>query len=266
MFDQIPASSEMLMERPRIRRRVIVALAIFVIGSALLHISFGSSVAAVSAHWRNAGPPDQDAVTVITISQSIRDAFMRPTPTPTPPPVIAKRTTLHLAQLKYREIGVADSARNHQSNLAEHVSLISMQRPERSRTTPTDTAPRVAATEVPSVPSHSATSATADTGGTADELASAVVWGDDNPVRVVRQSALPSGLVATARPARVEVEIGPDGNVISVQLVQSSGDTNLDDAALAAAKQSVYAPATLNGLPVHGTLTIDFPIAGTSST
>jgi TonB family protein len=168
--------------------------------------------------------------------------------------------------LKYREIGVADSARNHQANLAEHVSLISMQRPERPPTTPTDTAPRVAATEVPSVPSHSATSATADTGGTADELASAVVWGDDNPVRVVRQSALPSGLTATARPARVEVEIGPDGDVISVQLVQSSGDTNFDDAALAAAKQSVYAPATLNGLPVHGTLTIDYPIAGTSST
>jgi hypothetical protein len=133
MFDQIPASSEMLVERPRIRRRVIVALAIFVIGSALLHVSFGSSVAAMSAHWRNAGPPDQDAVTVITISQSIRDAFMRPTPKPTPPPVIARRTTLHLAQLKYREIGVADSARNHQANLAEHVSLISMQRPERSK-------------------------------------------------------------------------------------------------------------------------------------
>jgi TonB family protein len=266
MFDQIPASSELLIERPRIRRRVIVALAIFVIGSALLHISFGSSVAAMSARWRNAGPPDQDAVTVITISQSIRDAFMKPTPKPTQPPIIAKRTTLHLAQLKYREIGVVDSAHNHSATLAEHVSLITMQRPEKSKTTPTDTAPRVAATEVPSVPSHSATSATADTGGNADELASSVVWGDDNPVRVVRQSALPAGLPAADRPARVEIEIGPDGNVISVELLQSSGDANFDEAALAAAKQSVYAPATLNGLPVHGTLTLDFPTGGTSST
>jgi len=39
-----------------------------------------------------------------------------------------------------------------------------------------------------------------------------------------------------------------------------------DAAALAAAKQSLYAPATLNGLPVHGTCTIDFPADGTSPT
>lgn len=266
MFEQIPASSESLIERPRIRRRVIVALALFVIGSALVHVSFGSSVAAMSAHWRNANPSDQDAVSVITLSRTIRDTFIQPTPTPTPPPLIAKRTQLHLAQLKYREIGAADPAPGHRAILAQRVALISMQRPEKSKIRPEETAPRVAATEVPSVPSHAATSASADTGGTSDELASAVVWGDDNPVRVVRQAALPSGLPATARPARVEVEIGPDGDVISISLVQSSGDSTFDAAALAAAKQSVYAPATLNGLPVHGTCTIDFPAGETNPT
>jgi TonB family protein len=266
MFEQIPASSEMLTERPRIRRRVIVALALFVIGSALLHVSFGSSVAAMSAHWRNAGPSGQDAVTVITFSRHVRDIFVRPTPTPTPPPIIAKRTVLHLAQLKYREIGSANPASGRRANLAQRVALISLQRPEKAKIPPAESAPRVAATEVPSVTSHSATSATADTGGTSDELASAVVWGDDNPVRIVRQAALPGGLTATARPARVEIEVGPDGNVISVSLVQSSGDSTFDAAALEAAKQSVYAPATLNGLPVHGTCTIDYPTGGTSPT
>ena len=258
MFEQIPASSELLTERPRIRRRVIFALVLFVIGSALLHVSFGSSVAAMSLRWRNAGPSGQDAVTVITLSRSVRDVFIRPTPTPTPPPVIAKRTQLHLAQLKYREIGAAIPA--------QRVALISLQRPEKSKIPPAESAPRVAATEVPSVPSHAATSASADTGGTSDELASAVVWGDDNPVRVVRQAALPSGLPATARPARIEIDIGPDGNVIGVSLVQSSGDSTFDAAALEAAKQSVYAPATLNGLPVHGSCTIDFPADGTNPT
>jgi TonB family protein len=266
MFEQIPASSELLTERPRIRRRVIVALVLFVIGSALVHISFGSSVAAVSAHWRNAGSSNQDDVSVITLSRSIHDAFIRPTPTPTPPPVIAKRTQLHLAQLKYREIGAADTAPGHRAVMAQRVSLISLQRPEKSKLRPADTAPRVTATEVPKVKSNAATSASADTGGTSNELASAVVWGDDNPVRIVRQAALPGGLPATARPARVEIEVGPDGDVISVSLAQSSGDSTFDAAALEAAKQSVYAPATLNGLPVHGTCTVDFPAGGTNPT
>ena len=266
MFDQIPASSEMLTERPRIRRRVIVALVLFVIGSALLHVSFGSSVAAMSSYWRNAGPGDQDAVSVITLSRSIHDVFIKPTPTPTPPPVIAKRTVLHVAQLKYREIGAANPAPGRRAVLAQRVSLISLQRPEKSKIRLEDSAPRVAATEVPSVASHAATSASADTGGTSNELASAVVWGDDNPVRIVRQAALPAGLAAPARPARVEVEVGPDGNVISVELVQSSGDPNFDAAALAAAKQSLYAPATLNGLPVHGTCDIDYTAGGTNPT
>jgi TonB family protein len=266
MFEQIPASSEWVTERPRIRRRVIFAFVLFVVGSALLHISFGSSVVAMSAHWRNAGPSDQDAVTVITLSRSIRDEFIRPTPTPTPPPVIAKRTQLHLAQLKYREIGTENPAGGRRVILAQRVAMISVQRPEKSKNPPPDTAPRVAATEVPSVPSSSTTSASADTGGTSDELASAVVWGDDNPVRIVRQAALPTGLAAPARPARVEIEVGPDGNIVSISLVQSSGDATDDAAALAAAKQSLYAPATLNGLPVHGTCTIDFPADGTSPT
>jgi TonB family protein len=266
MFDQIPASSDSLFERPRIRRRVIFALLLFVIGSLFLHVSFGSSVAAMSTHWRNAGPPDQGAVSVITLSRSIRDTFIRPTPTPTPPPVIAKRTILHLAQLKYREIGSQIPARGRGANVAQRVALISAQKPEKSKIRPEDAAPRVAATEVPSAASHSATSASADTGGTSNELASAVVWGDDNPARVVRQAALPSGIAVPARPARVEIEVGPDGNIISVNLSQSSGDSAFDQAALAAAKQSQFAPATLNGLPVHGTCTIYFSAGGTSST
>jgi TonB family protein len=266
MFDQIPASSETLVERPRIRRRVIVALVLFVIGSALLHVSFGSSMAAMSSYWRSAGPGDQDSVSVITLSRSIHDVFIKPTPTPTPPPVIAKRTVLHLAQLKYHELGAANPTPGRRAILAQHVSLISMQRPEKTKRPSEATAPRVAATEVPSVTSHSLSSASADTGGSGNELASAVVWGDDNPARIVRQTELPSGLAATSRPARVEVEVGPDGNVISVNLVQSSGDSNFDEAALAAAKQSLYAPATLNGLPVHGTCTVDFSPGATNPT
>jgi protein TonB len=58
----------------------------------------------------------------------------------------------------------------------------------------------------------------------------------------------------------LEVEVGPNGNVESVRIVQSSGDPAMDEAAMEAARKSSYAPATLNGLPVHGECIIDFPV------
>jgi TonB family protein len=262
MFDQIPASSVSLVEKPRIRKRVLFGLALFIIGSGLLHVSFGTSVAAMSPWWRNAGPSDQDAVSVITLSRSIRDPIEKPTPTPTPTPIIAKRTALNVAMLKYLELG-AERRVAPLHKASRRVAQISLDRPAKFR--PADeTAPRVSATEVPNAQSHSATSAAAYTGGNSDELANNVVWGDDNPARVVREAPLPAGLPETARSARVDVEIGPDSEIISVTLTQSSGNADFDAAALAAAKQSAYSPATLNGLPVHGVCTLEFPNNTTS--
>lgn len=262
MFEQIPASSEPITEKPRIRKRVLFALALFVIGSAFLHVSFGASVAAMSSFWRNAGPADSNDVSVITLSRSERDPIEKPTPTPTPTPVIAKRTAINIAQLKHLELDrEARLAITHR--VSRRVSQITLDKPAKFKPAD-DSAPRVAATVDPNTQTHAATSATAYTGGSSDELANAVVWGDDNPARVVRASALPAGLPETPRPARVDVEVGPDGNVISVTLSQSSGNPDFDAAALAAAKQSVFAPATLNGLPVHGTCTLEFPNASTS--
>ncbi len=262
MFEQIPASSESLVEKPRIRKRVLFALALFIIGSALLHVSFGASVAAMSPWWRNVGPSDSDAVSVITLSRSAHDPFERPTPTPTPKPIIAKRTALNIAHIKYLELGVSEHAAPLHK-IARRVAQISFDKPTKVKTVE-DSAPRVAATEEPNAQSHSTTSATAYTGGTGDELANSVVWGDDNPPRVVRLAQLPAGLPEIAKSARVDVQVGPDGNVISETLVQSSGNSDFDAAALAAAKQTVFAPATLNGLPVHGTCTLEFPTTSTS--
>lgn len=257
MFEQIPASSESLIEKPRIRKRVLFGLAVFIIGSSLLHISFGTSVAAMSSYWRNVGPSDKDGVSVITLSRSAHDPFEKPTPTPTPTPIIVKRTALNVAMLKYLELGAEQRvARLHR--LAHKVAQISLDKPAKFRPA-AETAPRVAATEMPNGQSHSATSAAAYTGGTGDELANNVVWGDDNPARVVREAPLPAGLPETARPARVDVEIGPDSQIIGVTLVQSSGNPDFDAAALAAAKQSAYTAATLNGLPVHGDCLLEFP-------
>jgi TonB family protein len=105
--------------------------------------------------------------------------------------------------------------------------------------------------------------AQADTGANQARLAGAIQWGDDNPPRLIALGG--SAMADTGRHARVEVEVGPDGQVISVRLVESSGDPKVDAAALDTARKSSFAPATLNGLPVHGKCTIEFP-SGLAST
>lgn len=57
------------------------------------------------------------------------------------------------------------------------------------------------------------------------------------------------GLTGTAQ---VEVTLRPDGGVQSVAIYKSSGSTALDDAALAAARQTTYAAARRNCEPVPG--------------
>ena len=84
------------------------------------------------------------------------------------------------------------------------------------------------------------------------------MWGDDNPVRVLKLADL-SLASPPPQPIKIEVDVGPDGNILNVRLLQSSGDANLDAMALDAARKTVFAPATLNGLPVHGTIVLEYP-------
>jgi TonB family protein len=51
---------------------------------------------------------------------------------------------------------------------------------------------------------------------------------------------------------RVDVTVEADGTVKAVRVVRSSGRTDADDAALAAARASRYRPATSNCTPVEG--------------
>jgi protein TonB len=50
----------------------------------------------------------------------------------------------------------------------------------------------------------------------------------------------------------VTVTIGPDGNLIDAKVSQSAGNMSLDQAALAAARQSTYAPKIVNCQPTTG--------------
>lgn len=50
----------------------------------------------------------------------------------------------------------------------------------------------------------------------------------------------------------VEVTIGPSGNLVDAKIAQSGNNMQMDQAALAAARQSTYAPKVVNCQPVTG--------------
>lgn len=237
------------------RKRTAAGLVAFVILSAAVHFILGPVLTNATPHFAASDGADQ--VSIVTLSRKQELQKMPPPPTPTPSPRPLPRTNRDLALLKYREMAkIADVHMSVRPPARRHVRII-IEHPVKPMIDERQ-AHVVAAAPVPT-PEATQTPGDARTasGGTQD-LSGNVVWGDDNPVRVIK--AAPLGVDDHAPgTATVEVEVGPDGQILSVHLVKSSGDPNVDDAALAAARESTFAPATLNGLPVHGTCDLDFP-------
>jgi TonB family protein len=248
----------------KFRRRTFIVLWSFIALSLAIHLTMGPTVTAMSPMFRTPDTPEQ-GVSIITLSRA-KLAMVKPTPTPTPPPKIFRRTIANLAPLKYLEFG-SNSIRRAIRPPARRTSMLSVH-PEVGPS-PTAGPDAAAATDViPATSPPHAQTAQADTGADKNRVSGTVVWGDDNPPRVLAVASL-SGNAASqpnGRHVRLEVEVGPDGDVLSVRIVQSSGDAILDAAAIDAARKSTYKPATLNGLPVHGTCTIDIPQAATATT
>lgn len=246
------------MSAPKIKRRAVAALVLFVTVSTAVHFTLGPELTKLSPHWAASELPDQ-ALSIITLSHKDRpQAMPSPTPTPTPPPIPLPRTKRDLALLKYREIGLAVRLRPDVRPPARRKSTIIIDRAPRPH--PNDKsreADVVAVMPEPTPASQAPGAARADTGGRDDQLSGSIVWGDDNPPRLLRAAKLGVDDHATGT-ARVEVEVGTDGQVESVRLVQSSGDATVDQASLDAARASSFAAATLNGMPVHGTCVLDF--------
>ncbi len=250
--------------RSKVRRLALIGGLIFIAASAALHFTLGSAIATYFPNWRYAAPPDQ-AISIISISRNVKEERQRPpTPSPTAPPKIVARTSSHLVPLRYRELTSFEKAQlalirppaRRKSNL--YVGGPKQTKPG------TQDAPG-ATNEVEPTPTPGNAAAKVDTGGSSDETV-ASVWGDDNPPRVLQAAPL---AIATppAKPVRIAVEIGPDGNVISAHIVQSSGDPDLDEQALDAARKTIFAPATANGIPVHGSIVLEYPpSAATGST
>ena len=240
----------------RSRRLALIGFIAFLAVSAAVHFTAGSAVATFFPNWKYEKPPEQ-AISIISLSRNVREA---PTPKPTPPPPTPKiinRTSTHLEPIKYQEIAREQLiAMRSIRPPARRTAAIHLIGPKLVKPGLKD-APGVTNAPQPT-PSPGVAGARVDTGGSNDDVNGTTVWGDDNPVRVLKLVDLAIA-TAPARPARIEVDVDPDGNVTNVQLIQSSGDPNFDSQALDAARKTTFAPATENGLPVHGSIILEFP-------
>jgi len=220
----------------------------------------GPGVTAVSPMFRIPDTPDQ-TVAIVTLSRGKLDVIP---PTPTPPPHIIKRSVANIAPMKYLEFG-AHGPRHGIKPPARRTSMLSVHGRE-AAPAPGPDAP--AATDVnPVAEAKRGDSAQTDSGANKSLVGGAVVWGDDQPPRLLSMAASgPNGSAVNSKHVRLEVDVGPDGDVQAVRVISSSGDATLDAAVIDAVRKSTFAPATLNGLPVHGTCVIDVPTTTAAAT
>ena len=245
------------------RKRTAFGLIAFVLLSAGVHFTLGPELTKLTPRWAGPDLPDQVSIVTISRKQELQKIVPAPTPTPTPQPL--PRTNRDLAALKYKEMAkIADVHMSVIHPPARRKATIIIERPAKPLNDARE-ANVVAAAAQPKPQASQPPGPDKTTTGSPADLSGNVVWGDDNPVRVIKQAPLGIADGATGT-ASVQVDVGPDGQVIDVQLLKSSGDPNVDAAALAAARASTFAPATLNGLPVHGQCELDFPPPSSQTT
>jgi TonB family protein len=247
----------------KLRRLAALTFLAFLCVSALLHFMAGPLVESVWVAYRD--QVTDTRVSILTLTRLLHETpLLKPTPKPTPPPVLPQPSRMHVTPIRYREVA-AFKPKPSKAPAALRRAQIVLLRPQVVEPTAAPPAPVSAPNFKPARAKLSKSLVPIDSGQDQLAVSGSVQWGDDNPARVVK---MPPVLASSGggRHARVEVEVAPDGSVMSVKLVQSSGDGALDDAALDAARKSSYAPATLNGMPVHGGCIFEYPPADASST
>jgi len=245
------------------RKRVVLGFGLFLGLSFVMHFTMGPTLTQMAPMWRTPDVPD-DSVSIITLSRAKLEV-VKPTPTPSPPPHVQVRSVANLAPLKYLEMS-SQGARRGIKPPARRTSMLSVHEKTQQHSAAGPDAGAATDLNPLSKPKPN-DSAQADTGGEHNRIAAAVQWGDDNPARVLDLASLAvvTG-AANGRHVRLEVSVGPDGDVVGIRVLESSGDANIDADAVDAARKSHYAPATLNGLPVHGTCIVDFSLSATGTT
>ena len=208
------------------RAAIALATVAFVILSALVHLGLGSAIDSLLPHFRTAAP---DIITRMSISE-LATPTPTPVPTPTPRPtaapshVPAARTPVR--SNKPRAIAVKPP-KGHRQNA-----------PSDART-PAPTASSVPYAETSPTQAPAVASPTPEAPQTIIESQFKHRAEPDYPP-VCAQEGITGRVV-------VEITIGPDGSLVSAAVGQTSGFPCLDEAALAAAKESTYEAPEVDG-------------------
>jgi protein TonB len=198
----------------------------FIVASALVHVIIGSIGSGLFPHSEHAAAAPPEPFVIYKFTRET------PTPTPVPTPHILATAVPHSQQTH------APSSRPPVR--PPHPSADSTRTPSSDRVFPTGPPVTPSPTDRPVVTPSSSPAASPD--------AQRIVDGDF--IRTVTPD-----YPAIARDANIEgsvtvrVTIGPDGRVENAVVVQSSGNAALDDAALKAARESLYRAPTLDGQP-----------------
>jgi len=231
--------------------------------SALHPATVSSTIRQLTRHMPM--PVKQIAVVSIVASRTTPTPLPSATPTPattaTPAakPKVTPAEAAHLAHLKRAHL-LAVALASHAKKLASNGQTLDV---SGSSTGSTVDSPGTGSSGV-----TTSSAATPEPNTVAPPAADATpVYAPEMVVeaRFVHQAQPDYPEVAKAQNAQgtavVMATIGPNGNVISTRIDQSTGNKLLDEAALAAARQSTFEPPMINGKPATETYRLEYTFA-----
>jgi len=231
--------------------------------SALHPATVSSTIRQLTRHMPM--PVKQIAVVSIIASRTTPTPLPSATPTPattaTPAakPKLTPAEAAHLAHVKRAHL-LAAALASHAKKLASNGQTLDVSGSSTGSTVDS--------------PGTGSSSVTTTSAATPEPNAVAPPAADATPVyapemvveaRFVHQAQPDYPEVAKAQNAQgtavVMATIGPNGNVISTRIDQSTGNKLLDGAALAAARQSTFEPPMINGKPATETYRLEYTFA-----
>jgi protein TonB len=213
----------------RERAAIAIATLAFIVVSAAAHFTFGAIAHALLPHWAHSQAGQ------IAYSMTVNTMAPSPTPTPKPMPTPTPRP------VHRRPDASRTSSPNAQRTSRPNVPVTRATfAPGRESPQPVDLTSPIPASTTTAVPTTEPTPQ-----NTSPQIAAPSTF---RKKVAPEYSSICIDQGATGR-VIVEVTIGPDGSLVSATVGQTSGFACLDDAALAAAKESTYTVPEVDGRP-----------------
>ena len=259
-------------DQPKKNLPVLIALAASaaiivpaLIYTALHPANVSSTIRQIAKHMPM--PPKQLAVVSVVASRTTPTPLPSPTPTaassPTPAakPKLTTAEAAHLAHLKRARLLAAAAPAAHAKKVASNGQLSDVSGSSAGNTVDSTGTGSTGVTSSYGAQANSAGAAAAPAADATPVYAPEMVV----EARFVHQAQPDYPDIAKEQNAQgtavVLATIGPNGNVLSTRIDQSTGNKLLDAAALAAARQSTFEPPMINGKPATETYRLVYTFA-----